>query len=85
MQKSHANELHVNLSHPIKSMMRETTKKLLYRVKGKLEVCEDFPTDKIKQKILYEVAKDRDLNIGKMTYLDLDHKINQVMEVPTIG
>ena len=60
-RKSHTNKLHAKLSHPGEDRICATAKNLHCRVKEKLEVCEDFPTGKIKKKLLCKVAEERDL------------------------
>ena len=84
MRKIHANEIHTKHSHPREDRMSETAKQITYSVKRKKDVCEDCPAEKSKQKLLHKVAKERNLNMCKMTYLDLAHKINQFMEAPII-
>ena len=71
MRKIHTNELHAKLSHPREDMMGVTAKKLQYRIKGTLEVCEDYIMAKIEHKLLHKVAEEQYLNPGKTIYLDI--------------
>ena len=72
MRKIHTNELHATLSHPREDMMGVTAKKLQYRIKGTLEVCEDYIMAKIEHKLLHKVAEEQYLNPGKTIYLGRD-------------
>ena len=51
--------------------MLATSKVLHYRVKGGLEVCKDCAVEKTIRKSLHKVEEERNLNPGKMIYLDL--------------
>ena len=41
--------------------------------------------DKINQKLLHKLAKERDLNLVELSTLILAHKRNLVLKVPKIG
>ena len=69
--KIYANELLTKLGHPREDRMSATVKHLHCSVKGALEVCEECTTAKIKHKFLHKVAEERNLQPGKMIYLDI--------------
>ena len=52
---------------------------------GALEVFEEYDMAKINHKLLHKVGGGRDLNPGKMIYLNISSQIDQVVEVPRIG
>ena len=52
-------------------MMFTTMKHLHYSIKGGLEVCEEFDTEIIKQKLLHKEVGELNIKPGKMIYLDL--------------
>ena len=72
MRKTHANKFHTKFFHCGEYMMWEISKHLHYIVKGKIEVCEELPTEKIKQKFLDKW----DLNPGKMICIDISSQKN---------
>ena len=67
----YANGLHMNIGHPRENSMRATAKNLYYRVKGTLEVYEDYAMNKINHKLLRKAMLERHLNPSKMIYLDI--------------
>ena len=69
--KTCVNKIHTKLVHPREDRMRVSTNNLHYRVKGAMEVFEDLTTAKSKNKFLRKVVEERDLNPGKMIYLDI--------------
>ena len=72
--KIHTNELHANFGHPREGRISATENYLHYRVKGTVEVCEEFATAKSKNKFIHEVVEECNLEPGKMIYLYLSSK-----------
>ena len=70
-QKIHANKLHAKLGHPGEDRIRATTKHLYYSIKDTLEVCECCAKAKSNHKLLHKVEEERDLQQGKIFYLDI--------------
>ena len=70
-RKIHDNELHAKISPHREDRMRVTVNHLQYRVKGVVEVCEDYSTEKSKHKFLHKVTEERNLKPVEMIYLDL--------------
>ena len=61
--------------------MCTTAKHLNCRIKGRVEVCEDYATAKIKHKFLHKVAEVHDLKPGKMICIDIGSQKKPSYEV----
>ena len=85
MQKIHINELHMKLIHTREDRMHVTVKHLQCSVKGALEVCKYYATEKSMHKLIHKVAEEQDLKLGEMIYLYISSQKNQVMEFPIFG
>ena len=70
-QKIHVNELHTKLDHTGEDRIRATAKHLNYRIKGALEIRQEYDMVKIKRKFLHKVAEEQDLKPSKMIYLSI--------------
>ena len=70
-RKIHVSKLNAKLGFTREERMRTATNNLHYSVKGTLEVCEECVTARRKQKFLYKVVEERELNPGEMIYPDL--------------
>ena len=63
-RKINANELNAKLGHPGEYWVCATINHLHYSVKSTLEVCEDYAMEKRNNKLLRNVAEERDLKTG---------------------
>ena len=51
--------------------MHTAKNQLDYSIKWTLDICEDYATEKSKQKLLRKVAQERDLKPGKIIYIGI--------------
>ena len=69
--KIHANKLDAKLGHPREDWIHTAKNQLDYSVKWTLDICEDYATETIKQKLLRKLAEEKDLKPGKMIYIGI--------------
>ena len=69
--KIHANGIHAKLIHTREERKQATEKHLHYSVKRAIDIFEDCAMSKCRQKFLYKVVEEQNLNPGEMIYLDL--------------